>query len=149
MRIGEICIRDVVHVERGTSVQEAARLMRSEHVGDVIVVDQGGRGLLPVGIVTDRDIVVQVTAVGLDPASLAAGDIMTMDLVTAPEDQDLFETLEQMRRHSIRRLPVVDKMGCLVGVIAADDVLELLAMQLSSLSKVARTERVQELQARA
>jgi CBS domain-containing protein len=149
MRIGEICIRDVVHVERSTPLQEAARLMRSQHVGALIVVDQGGYGLSPVGIVTDRDIVVQVIAAGLDPASLTAGDVMARDLVTAQEDQGLYDTLDQMHRHAVRRLPVVDKLGCLAGVIASDDLLELLAMQLSSLAKVSRTERVLELQARA
>jgi len=149
MRIGEICIRDVVHVERSTPVHEAALLMRSQHVGALIVVEQGARGLMPVGIVTDRDIVVQVIAAGLDPARLTAGDIMALDLVTAQEDQGLYDTLDQMHRHAVRRLPVVDKLGCLAGVIAADDLLELLAMQLSSLAKVSRTERVLELQARA
>jgi CBS domain-containing protein len=148
MQLGEICTRNVVNVERNTSIHEAARLMRSHHVGDVIVVDRGTRGLMPVGIVTDRDIVVQVIAAGLDPAQLTAGDVMTLDLVSAPQDQGLFETVEQMHRYGVRRLPVTDKSGCLVGVVAADDLLELFAMQLSSLSKVAVSERMQELHAR-
>jgi len=149
MRLGEICTRSVVHVERNTSVHETARLMRLHHVGDVIVVDRSARGLLPVGIVTDRDIVVQVIAAGLDAARLTAGDIMALDLVTASEDQSAFETVEQMQRNGVRRLPVVDKMGCLAGVITGDDLLELFAIQLYSLSKVSSSERKQELQARA
>jgi CBS domain-containing protein len=124
-------------------------MMRSHHVGNVIVIDRAARGPLPVGIVTDRDIVVQVIAAGLDPARLTAGDIMTQDLITGPDDQNAFDTVEQLQRNGIRRLPVVDRMGCLVGVIAADDLLELFAMQLTGLSKVAVTERKLELQAHA
>jgi len=149
MQLGEICTRNAVTVERRTPVQETARLMRSHHVGNVIVVDRSNKGLKPVGIVTDRDIVVQVIAAGLDPAGLTAGDIMALDLITAPQDQNAFETVEQMQRNGVRRLPVVDNMGCLIGVIAADDLLELFAMQLTSLSKVSVSERKQELQARA
>jgi CBS domain-containing protein len=148
MRLGEICTRNVVTVEKERSVPETARMMRLHHVGDVIVVDQTSHGPLPVGIVTDRDIVVQVIAAGLDPLILTAGDIMTADVITAREDQSAIETVEQMQRYGVRRLPVVDKMGCLIGVIAADDLLELFAMQFSALSKVAVSERRQELLAR-
>lgn len=149
MRLGEICTRNVVTVERHTPVPEMARMMRSHHVGNVIVADRAARGTIPVGIVTDRDIVVQVIAAGLDPARLTAGDIMTQDLITAPDDQNAFDTVEQMQRNGIRRLPVVDRMGILVGIIAADDLLELFAMQFTSLSKVAVTERKLELHAHA
>ncbi len=149
MRLGEICTRNVVTVERNTLVQETARMMRAHHVGDVIVVDHAARGRIPVGIVTDRDIVVQVIAAGLESARLTAGDIMALELVTASEDQSAFETVEQMHRNGVRRLPVVDKAGCLLGVIAADDLLELFAMQLTSLSKISASERKQELHARA
>lgn len=149
MRLGEICTRSVATVERHTPIPEMARLMRSLHVGNVIVVDRASRGPLPVGIVTDRDIVVQVIAAGVDPARLTAGDIMTTGLTTARDDQTPFETVEQMQRNGVRRLPVVDKMGCLLGVIAADDLLELFAMQLTSLSKVSVSERKLEMQARA
>ena len=149
MRLGEICTRNVITVERHTPVPEMARMMRSHHVGNVIVVDHAARGPVPVGIVTDRDIVVQVIAAGLDSTRLTAGDIMTLDLITASDDQNAFDTVEQMQRNGIRRLPVVDRMGSLVGVIAADDLLELFAIQLTSLSKVAASERKLELQVHA
>lgn len=149
MCIGEICIRDVIHVERQTPISETARLMRAHHVGNVIVVDRENRGLRPVGIVTDRDIIVQVIAAGLDPARLTAGDLISHDLITAPEEQGIFETIQQMQHSGIRRLPVTNHSGHLVGILAADDLLELLSIQLSSLSKVASFERKQELAARA
>ena len=149
MRIGEICIRDVVHVERSTSIVESARLMRTHHVGNVVVIDSDARGLVPVGIVTDRDIVVQVVAVGLDPARLSVGDLMAGDLVTASEEQGIFETIEQMQHSGIRRLPVTDKSRHLMGIVSVDDLLAMLSIQLSSLSKVPVHERKLELAARA
>lgn len=149
MRIGDIGIRDIVSATQDTLVLEAARLMREHHVGDVVVVAPGKRGTVPVGIVTDRDIVVAVIAPRLNPAELTVGDIMCTDLLTACEDQEIFETVEQMRRHGIRRLPITDKQGNLLGIVTVDDLLELLAMQFSGLSKVVASERMQEVAARA
>jgi CBS domain-containing protein len=123
--------------------------MREHHVGNVVVVERDKRGSVPVGIVTDRDIVISVIAPKLDPSQLTVGEIMGADLVTASDDQDVFETVEQMRRHGIRRLPITDKQGGLLGIVAVDDLLELLAMQLSGLSRVVARERKQELEARS
>src|SRR3569833_652134 len=99
MRLLDICIRNVVSVERRMSVSEAAELMRSRHVGALVVVDAGKRGPNPVGSVTDRDIVVQVLAGRLDPASVTVGDIMPVDLVTASQDQEVFEVIQQMQHY--------------------------------------------------
>ncbi|MFZ0592351.1 MAG: CBS domain-containing protein [Bryobacteraceae bacterium] len=148
MRIGEICIRDVVYVGRNASVQEAAQLMRSHHVGNVVVVEKSARGQTPVGIVTDRDIVVGVVALGIEASRLTAGDIMGSQLVTALEDQGVFETIEQMQSNGIRRLPVVDRQGLLLGIITVDDLLEFLGMHLSELSRALARERKKEIAAR-
>lgn len=148
MQIGEICIRDVVSATRDTPVLEAARLMRSRHVGDVVVVETGKRGPVPIGIVTDRDIVVGIIAPRIDVAQLTLGDIMGRDLITIPETQDVFETLEHMQRHGVRRLPVADRAGVLLGIVSIDDLLELLAMQVSDLSKIITRERRKEIEAR-
>ncbi len=87
MAIGEICNREVVFVRRQTPVDEAARLMREHHVGDVVVVtDETGRRK-PIGIVTDRDVVVEVVATGLDPAALNVEEIMVPDLAIVPKKQ--------------------------------------------------------------
>jgi CBS domain-containing protein len=149
MRIGEIGIRNVVCAGPDTTVLDAARLMRSHHVGDVVVVESGKWGPVPVGIVTDRDIVISVIAPRLDSSQLTVGDIMGTDLVVASENQDVFETVEQMQHHGIRRLPITDKQGALLGIVAVDDLVELLAMQLSGLSKVIARERKQEVEARS
>jgi CBS domain-containing protein len=148
MRIGEICIRNVVTVDRKTPIYEAARLMRSRHVGDVIVVDRNEKGPIPVGIVTDRDIAVEVLAEQLDPSKLTAGDIMGSEIVTVSEDQGLFETIEQMKKKGIRRLPVVGSRGVLLGIVTVDDLLEFLGMHLTELSKVIASERGHELRVR-
>jgi CBS domain-containing protein len=148
VQIGEICIRDVVSATRDTPVLEAARLMRSRHVGDVVVVETGKRGPVPIGIVTDRDIVVGIIAPRIDVAQLTLGDIMGRDLITIPETQDVFETLEHMQRHGVRRLPVADRAGVLLGIVSIDDLLELLAMQVSDLSRIITRERRKEIEAR-
>ncbi len=89
MRVGEICTVQTIYCKRDETVQGAALLMRKYHVGDVVVIDSLDREHIPVGIITDRDIVVSVIALGLDPASLLVGDIMTEDLLTASERRRL------------------------------------------------------------
>lgn len=148
MRLGEICNRNVVCADRGTGLQEAAQTMRTRHVGALVVVDQSTKGPLPVGIVTDRDLVVEVFAGDIDSTRLTVEDIMVSPLIFGTEDQDVFDTVEQVQHNGIRRLPVVDRQGCLMGIITADDLLEVLAIQASQLSKVVQRERRQEIQER-
>src|SRR3954465_8202720 len=109
--------------------------MRKHHVGDLVVVDQANGGArIPVGIITDRDIVVSVIALGLDPTGLLVGDIMSDELLTATEEDDVYETIVRMRFRGIRRVPVVNSIGALTGIISVDDVLEFLAEEMSELS---------------
>jgi CBS domain-containing protein len=105
MTIDEICVRDVIRATRDMPVLEAVRLMRSRHVGDIVVVENGKREPVPIGIVTDRDIVVGLIAPGIEIAGLTLGDIMGRDLITIPASQHVFETVEQMQRYGVRRLP--------------------------------------------
>lgn len=136
MHIGEICTNDIICCTRDETVQGAAMLMRRHHVGDLIVVEADGSGNVPLGILTDRDIVLAVIAPGLDPASLLAGDIMSEDLLTAAESDDVYETIEHMRQRGIRRVPVVDPKGMLKGIVSADDLFEFLAEEMSELSRI-------------
>jgi CBS domain-containing protein len=122
--------------------------MRSHHVGNVVVVESGTRERTPVGIVTDRDITVGVVAAGIEGSRLTIGDLMGSQLITASEDQGVFEAVEQMQRNGIRRLPVVDRQGLLAGIITVDDLLELLAMQMTELSRAIARERRKEIEAR-
>jgi CBS domain-containing protein len=137
MRIGEICTREVVYCGRGDSVQHVAQLMRNCHVGDLVVAEWHDGRLVPVGVVTDRELVVKVLARGAEPATLTAGDLMTRRVVTAAESEPVHAAIERMRAEGVRRLPVVDADGGLVGVLSADDIGELLAEELAGLARIA------------
>lgn len=126
MLVGEYCNRDVVIVDKACSVREAARLMRTQHVGDLIVVEERDGKRIPVGIVTDRDIVLEVIAKDVDLNAVAIGDVMSFELTTASEDDEVLETVKLMRAKGVRRAPVVDKQDALVGILAVDDLIELL-----------------------
>lgn len=148
MHIGEICTVQTVCCTRTESVQGAAILMRRHHVGDLVVVDLEDGVNRPVGILTDRDIVVSVIAPGLDPSSLQAGDIMSVDLLTAHDTDDVYETIERMRLRGIRRVPVVDGSGNLNGIVSADDLLEFLAEEMGELSRISSWQQARERRAR-
>ena len=141
---GEICSREVVYATRDTTVQAAAKLMRHYHVGTVVVVDEMSGGRLPIGIVTDRDVVVEVNAVDLNPNVITVGDIMAPDLVTVREDEGLLEAMEIMRFKGVRRLPVVDRAGGLVGIISIDDLLEVLSEEMTGMTRIVGRERAHE-----
>ncbi len=148
MRIGEICTTSTIYCTRDESVQDAALKMRQHHVGDLVVIDQPDDEKLPVGIITDRDIVVSVIALALDPASLLVGDIMSDDLDTCRMDDDVYETIERMHHRGVRRMPVVDGDGRLAGIVSADDLLGFLAEEMSELARIAPHQQAQERRAR-
>lgn len=148
MPVGELCIRQVIVAPRNASVSEAAKLMRQYHVGDIVVTDEIDGRRTPVGIVTDRDIVVEVLAQELDAASLSVGDIMTADLITVTENEGVFQTIQLMRAKGARRAPVVNGEGALVGIVSVDDLLELLAQELGELAKLISREQKREAEMR-
>lgn len=148
MPISEICNREVVVVQCNDTILEAARLMRQHHVGDVLVVEDRGGVRTPVGIVTDRDLVVEIMAPELDQMVITVGDIMAPDLVTVKENTGVFEAIQYMRAKGVRRLPVVDGSGGLVGILTLDDLLELLAEELLALAKLVRHEQKKETMSR-
>ena len=144
MPIGEFCNREVVFAMRKTTIPEAAQLMRQHHMGDLVVVDVvDGRGV-PVGIVTDRDIVVEIIAKSLDFDDFTVGDIMSPQLASVRESASVFETIALMRNKGIRRIPVIDREGGLEGIISADDILDLLAEEMTELAKVSPREQSRE-----
>ena len=126
MRVGEFCNRDVVIVDKDAQVLEAAQLMRAHHVGDLVVIEERDGKRIPVGIITDRDIVVEVVAKNIALDAVSIGDVMSFELTTAGEDDDIFDTVKSMRTKGVRRVPVVDKQGALAGILAVDDLLGLL-----------------------
>jgi len=147
--IASICNRSVAFTTRETTVAAAAKLMRHGHIGSLVVVEQmNGGKRIPAGIVTDRDIVVEVIATGLDPAVITVGDIMEPELVVGRESDSVLETLEIMRFKGVRRLPTVDREGQLVGIVTVDDLLEILAEQLNELATIVAREQSHEATAR-
>jgi CBS domain-containing protein len=149
MNVGEICSRIVVVAERSTPVQQAAKLMRDHHIGALVVTEGGAEARRPIGIVTDRDIVVEVVAAGVDYRALTVGDIMAERPATIKETAGLFEVMAQMRSGGVRRLVVVDAIGHLLGIVAMDDLIPILAEELSSLAQAIRVEQRREMQRRS
>jgi len=144
MPIGEFCNREVVYATRETSILEAAQLMRRYHVGDLVVVDEADGNREPVGIVTDRDIVIEIISQSLDFNEFSVGDIMSPQLVSVQEEDGIFETIRLMRVKGIRRIPIVNPKGGLEGIVSADDILDLLAEEMTELAKVAPREQERE-----
>lgn len=135
MPISECCNLNVVTCGLEDTLPVVAELMRKNHVGDVVVTEAKGDDRIPVGIVTDRDIIVETVAVQLDPSLFTAGDIMTSPIVTVNCNDGLVETLRLMRENKVRRMPVVDDYGNLDGIVTADDIIRLLAMELSLITE--------------
>lgn len=132
---GEICTRTVVHTDRGMLVDEAARLMRTHHVGSLVVTEERSpRERTVVGMVTDRDITTAVVALERDPRAYRVGDIMSPDVVTVREQDALLDVLAVMRRKKVRRVPVTGARGELIGLVALDDVLAVVAEQLQAVA---------------
>ncbi|TCS39461.1 CBS domain protein [Paucimonas lemoignei] len=148
MAISECCNIGVVCCEEGTSIPEIAHLMRKHHVGDVVVVRHEEDKRIPIGIITDRDIVVETIAEQVDMNLVTAGDIMSTPLITVHENESFAESLRLMRHHKIRRLPIVDERGILYGIVSAGDIAHLLAAELSMLTTTITEQPLAERQVR-
>lgn len=147
MSVGEICNREVVITQRGTSALEAAHLMREHHVGSLVVVESG-QPPRPAGILTDRDLVMEILAKGRDPAAVVVDELMRPDLVTAREEEQTWAAIERMRAKGVRRVIVVNETDGLEGILTMDDLLEFLVEELSGLVRLVKREQRLELEAR-
>lgn len=132
---GDLCTRRTVVAEPAMALNEAARLMREEHVGCLVVTEDTLLGSMPLGILSDRDIVTAVVAKDIDARTLRVEDVMSTDLVTVRESESVLDALAAMRRHGVRRLPVIDDRGVLQGLLALDDVVELVGEQVGALAQ--------------
>jgi CBS domain-containing protein len=148
MNVGEQCTRNVITATKECGIVESAKLMRQHHVGSLIIVSEHHDGARPVGILTDRDLVIEVLALDVPLDSVTVGDVMTSSLVFATEDDDLFETMEKMREKGIRRLPVTDEIGRLVGILTADDLLVGIYEQLGNMVSLITHEQLKEFRTR-
>jgi CBS domain-containing protein len=144
MYVGTLCPRGVITALQGETVRDACRRMREHHVGSLMVTDGHAPERMPIGVLTDRDIVVKVIALGLDPDEVTVGEIMTADPQFVGELDGVHEAIGIMFRAGVRRLPVVDDAGRLVGIIALDDLIGHIAGQLHAVATVVTRQRQHE-----
>jgi CBS domain-containing protein len=133
MTVGKFCSRTTHLAGSEESVQVAAERMKVENVGTLIVLDEARR---PVGILTDRDLALRVVAPGLDPRRTNVAQAMSAHPRCVGEATAIEDAVETMRGLAVRRLPVVDAQQRLIGILSIDDVLELVAEELSNLGKI-------------
>ena len=136
MNVGELCIREVVITQKETSIHQVAKLMREYHVGDVVVVEGKNGQCIPVGIITDRDIIVELLATDVDLNAVSVGDAMSFDLLTAREEEDIFDLIKKMQVKGVRRVPVVSHSGSLEGIISVDDLIDIFSEQMVNFVKL-------------
>jgi len=149
MNIGQVCNRRVVKTMKTERVLAAARRMRDEHVGDLIVVEETRGRVVPVGVLTDRDIVVGILAKDIEHLrTLDVGDVLTREVVTARETDDMSDVLERMVQHGVRRIPVVDGEGMLIGIFTLDDWLATVSRDLQNALRLIDREQREEAQRR-
>jgi len=145
MRVLEILTRHVASARRSDRLLDAIGTLRDEHVGAVVVVEERGGMRIPVGMLTDRDIVVGVFAKDVSHVkTLEVGDVMTSDLVTATSDEDVGDVLRRMRSFGVRRVPVVDAAGALEGILSIDDVVAGLSEELAEAASLVSRQRERE-----
>ena len=148
MLLRDVCTPDVVYCSASLRVIEAAHLMRHKHVGDLVVVEDPDGDRIPLGIVTDRDIVVEVLGNDLDPAHTTVADIMRAPVVIAADSEDTEQVMERMRMHGVRRIPVVGTGGTLVGIVTLDDLVKVLATDAGILLDIVAKAQTHEHRAR-
>jgi len=144
MLLREICTPDVVSCGAETHVLAAARLMRQRHVGDLVVVEDPDGDQTPLGVITDRDLVVEVLARELDPSKVLVRDIMRAPVAIANEAEDAAQALERMRFHGVRRIPVMGENRKLLGIVCLDDLVKRLAADAAALAEVIEREQGNE-----
>jgi predicted transcriptional regulator len=136
MKVRDLYHREVSVIGKEDSLLEAGKRMREHHVGSLVVVEEQGDRLMPVGIITDRDILIQVLTEGVPLEKISVQDIMAENPTLAGEEDSISETIQRMRRKGIRRIPVVDSRQNLTGILTLDDLLEVLAEEIRGLSEI-------------
>ncbi|CAM2167597.1 CBS domain-containing protein [Paraburkholderia sacchari] len=149
MHIGRISTQPVESCTAECNALQLAERMRHSHVGDIVVIEYRDGDAVPIGLVTDRDLVVEVMARGEDPGAVTAAQIMSRGLIVVAETDEIAVALDEMRRSGIRRLPVVDDAGYLTGIVTLDDVVGYLAALLGGVTEVPKLQEIEEQRFRA
>jgi len=139
MIVADYCRRDVVILEEDKTPLDAAIAMRECHTGDVVVVAKQSENLVPVGLISDRDITIEVVAENIDPQEVTVRDLVIGPLVTIEENADLSQCIKLMKQKALRRLPVVNSDQVLVGIISVDDVIEVLSSHINDFALLFNT----------
>jgi CBS domain-containing protein len=144
MNVTRLYSRNVIAVPQATTLQDAARIMATQHVGSLIVTDNPPHDERALGIVTDRDFVVQAMTAGADPRDTTVAEVMTTNLARIPETADVHRALEAMVNVGIRRLAVVNESGEILGVLSFGDLVDGIAVEMADLARIIRKERTRE-----
>jgi CBS domain-containing protein len=138
MNIGDICTRDVAFVDHEETLQRAASVMRERHVGALVVTRQEGDATFVLGIVTDRDLVVEGVARGVDAGHTAIGRLASPGIASLPARAGLGEAIELMKMRGVRRLLVAAEDGHLHGIVSQDDLVAALGHEVAGLAHALR-----------
>lgn len=137
MSLERFCRKSVVSMPSTQTVQDAAIKMRERHVGAVLIVDDGQ----PVGIVTDRDVVLRTVAEGRDPRTTPIRDVMSRNLTVVRSDEKIDDAVSAIRAAGVRRVPILDDKGTPVGMVTLDDLVVLMAGELSTAAGAVQSNR--------
>ena len=138
MKVGIHSQHEVATVYGDASVAQAAATMRDRHVGDLVVVKGCENQLVPIGMLTDRDIAIGVVGQGLKPDLTKVTDAMSTDLVMVNVDDELTDVLRTMSDKGVRRAPVIDDHGILHGIVSMDDLIGAIAAELVRVTRLIR-----------
>ncbi|MBU6153523.1 MAG: CBS domain-containing protein [Bdellovibrionales bacterium] len=145
MILEKIANRNVVTIPENATMELAAKTMRDQHVGCVVVVEDKGLRKIPIGIITDRDIVVSTSAFGIAPSTVYVRDVMSSAVVTARKNDSFNHVLMLMKEHGVKRIPIVDSEGALMGIVTNHELMTVLSDELNVLLKV--TDRQHQVEA--
>ncbi len=140
MDAGELCTRKTVIISEDKSVKTAAMLMKQYNVGSLVVVRPLNNHNIPVGIITDRDIILNVIADNKELESIKVHRIMSAPVITVQESTTLYEALMKMRYSGIRRVPVINEKGLLTGILSVDDILDNISKELNEITQIFKKE---------
>ncbi len=132
MGLVKCCREQVVAVSPNTPAVEVAKIMREKNVGSVVIVTGDNR---PTGVITDRDLTIGVMAREKNPGEVRAGEIATRDVVTFRDSMGIYEAIQKMTAEGIRRMPVVDDAGKLIGIVTMDDIIRMMGEEMAAIAK--------------
>jgi CBS domain-containing protein len=136
MKISEICRSDVVSIDQNASAAEAAKIMKRSRIGSLIAIEEGSNK--PIGIITDRDIVLKVIAEGKDPSSVKIAEFMSKNLYMENQDTDIAEVISMMKEKGIRRVPIIDDESRLCGIVSLDDLCLMVDKEQDNIADIIR-----------